>query len=426
MRAVQSKPDHDVAYITDVEGSWTRFASFCANNPVVTLDGETLRVREGATFVFGGDAIDRGPWSRRIVRTLLRARETQPDRVVLLGGNRDLNKLRLARELEGFPPKRAPDDVRLLPRAQLLKWIFANTMGAADAFEHRRAELTVEGRAHDDEDVAQSYVDDLAPGGDLSRYLEACQLTWRSGATLFVHGGIAEEALTIVPGYETSDIAKFDDELWRGRLDAFYEKQMQAFRARVIEADGKPAWEDAVLYQAPRKGMKLNPGSVVYGRMGDELNNPGLPSRATIEAVQRCGIRRVVVGHTPSGDTPSIVRATSTREPFEVIVADNSRSRVDTGSRIFVRDDHVDITARCVLDDDAGTVDVTQQLAIDDRSTPIGRVTKADGARPGALVKSRHDKGWLVFRYEPGWLCVQRLVEDLGDLEDPPHEDPAP
>ena len=112
MRAVQSKPDHDVAYVTDVEGSWTRLASFCANNPIVTLDGETLRVRAGATFVFGGDAIDRGPWSRRIVRTLLNAREAQPDQVVLLGGNRDLNKLRLARELEGFPPKRAPDDVR--------------------------------------------------------------------------------------------------------------------------------------------------------------------------------------------------------------------------------------------------------------------------------------------------------------------------
>jgi hypothetical protein len=82
----------------------------------------------------------------------------------------------------------------------------------------------------------------------------------------------------------------------------------------------------------------------------------------------------------------------------------------------------VDITARCVLDDDAGTVDVTQTLAIDDRSTPIGRRTIADGTRPGALVKSRHDRGWLVFRYEPGWLCVQRLVEDLGPLEDPPHE----
>lgn len=416
MRPVQSKPDHDVAYLTDVEGSWTRLESFCSDNPLVSLAGDELRVTAGATFVFGGDAIDRGPWSRRIVRTLLRARESQPDQVVLLGGNRDLNKLRLVRELAGFPPKRASDDVRALPRAQLLKWIFANTMGAADAFEHRRTELKAEGRAADDEDVAQSYLDDLADGGDLARYLEACQLTWRAGATLFVHGGIAEEALTVVPGYEVTDIARFDDEVWRQRLDAFYAQQMAAFRARAIEPDGKPAWEDAVLYQAPRKGMKLNPGSVVYGRMGDELNNPGLPSPATVDAVQRCGIRRVVVGHTPSGDSPSIVRATTTREPFEVIVADNSRSRVHTGSRLLIRDDHIDVLARCVLDDDAGAVDIRQQLAIDDRTTPVGRRMKADGAKPGALVKSPHDGKWLVFRYEPGWLCVQKLVAQL-DLE---------
>lgn len=422
MRAAQSKPDHDVAYVTDVEGSWTRLESFCRNNPIVSLEGETLSVREGATFVFGGDAIDRGPWSRRVVRTLLAARERQPEQVVLLGGNRDLNKLRLARELDGFPPKRAPDDVRGLPRAQLLKWIFANTMGAADAFEHRRAELKAEGRAHEDEDVAQSYLDDLAPGGELARYLDACQLTWRSGSTLFVHGGIAQEALTVVPGYQATDIAKFDDEQWRARLDAFYSKQLQAFRARAIEQDGKPAWEDAVLYQAPRKGMKLNPGSVVYGRMGDELNNPALPSLATIAAVQRCGIRRVVVGHTPSGDSPSIVRSGATKEPFEVIIADNSRSRVETASRMIIRDDHVDITARCVLDDDAGVVEVKQTLELADRSTPIGRRLPGDGARPGGLVKSQHDGRWLVFRYEPGWLCVQKLVDELGALEDPPHE----
>ena len=45
--------------------------------------------------MFGGDAIDRGPGGRRIVRTLLAARRRYGDRVILLAGNRDINKLRL-------------------------------------------------------------------------------------------------------------------------------------------------------------------------------------------------------------------------------------------------------------------------------------------------------------------------------------------
>ena len=45
MSPVASKPDHDVAYVTDVEGSWERLASFCANNVLVTLENDRLRVK---------------------------------------------------------------------------------------------------------------------------------------------------------------------------------------------------------------------------------------------------------------------------------------------------------------------------------------------------------------------------------------------
>jgi hypothetical protein len=408
-----ARPDHDVTYVTDVEGSWERLQSFLEHNPHARLDEQgRLQVSEGATFVFGGDAIDRGPSSRRIVRTLLDAKERQPDRVVLLAGNRDLNKLRLVRELDGHPPRRAPEEIAAAPRAELLKWIFAHTMGAADAFEHRRTELCAEGRDDDDESVAQSYLDDLSPGGELARYLDVCQLTWRSGNTLFVHGGIAEEALTVVPGHATTDLAHLDVDVWMDRLDAFYRQQMDAFRARHIEPDGTPSWESAILYQAPRKGMKLNPGSVVYGRMGDEHNNPALPARHVVDALLRAGVRRVVVGHTPSGDTPSIVRTTDTSAPFEVIIADNSRSRVSTGSRLTVRDAAFTVEARCVLDD-GDARDVKLELAADDRTTPVGKRI-ADGS----LVKARLDDGWLVFRYKPAFEVTQRVVGELGALSE--------
>ena len=63
-----------IAYLTDVEGMWTRLASFALGNPLVRFDGDRLVVSDGAIFVFGGDAIDRGPDSRRVVATLLEAK----------------------------------------------------------------------------------------------------------------------------------------------------------------------------------------------------------------------------------------------------------------------------------------------------------------------------------------------------------------
>src|SRR5690242_7335086 len=130
-----SKADHPVAYLTDVEGIWEKLASFCRDNPHVHLEaGGRLVVRPGATFVYGGDAADRGPDGLRVVRTLLEAKRQQPSQVVLLAGNRDINKLRLARELRGSPLARTPADMRSAPRPVLLRWILENTMGARGAF----------------------------------------------------------------------------------------------------------------------------------------------------------------------------------------------------------------------------------------------------------------------------------------------------
>ena len=67
-----------VAYVTDVEGRWDKLASFVEGNPDVALDeADRLQVREGCVFVFGGDAVDRGPAGRRVVRALLDAKKRQ-------------------------------------------------------------------------------------------------------------------------------------------------------------------------------------------------------------------------------------------------------------------------------------------------------------------------------------------------------------
>lgn len=394
--------DQPVTYVTDVEGQWPRLATFLVDNPHASLVDGALVVKPGATLVFGGDAIDRGPHARRIVRLLLAAKERQPHQVVLLAGNRDINKMRLATELDGAPLRFTPEDVARGPKPALLRWIFAHTMGAALAFDHRQHELKELGLAATEDDVVQSFVDDVAPGGELTRYLGACQLAWRAGGTLFVHGGVAAAALSVVPGHAAVPLSAFDLDVWMERLNAFCAQQVEAFVARARRADGKPEWRELIRYQMPLPGTRTNPGSVVYGRFGDAHNNPTLPAPEVIDALHRCGLRRVVVGHTPIGDIAAVVR--SRRPTFEVVIADNSRSRVDGACALTVRDDVVGMGGRVVLDDGrVGQVDAT--LPFGDPDSPVGLRT-ADGS----LVKAPLWEGFHTFKYLPGYALSQQVL----------------
>lgn len=395
-----STPFPSVAYLTDVEGLWKKLTSFCQDNPLVSLeDGDRLVVRPGVTFVFGGDAIDRGPDGRRVVRTLLEARRRQPSQVVLLAGNRDINKLRLVRELRGHPLARTPPEVRSAPRPVLLRWIFENTMGARGAFEFRKAELARSGDTITDEDVVDSYLEDLGPGGALREYLSACQLTHRVGNTLFLHGGLHEDSLGMVPSRERVDGV----DAWGEALNAWYRDQLAAFAEERLDADGKPAWEPVIAYQAPTPGKRLNTASVVYGRMANELNHPGLPSPELIETLTRAGIHRLVVGHTPSGDCPSLLRDDS----FELILADNSYGRVEGASRVLLGDDRVLIEGDVKLDD--GRLERLRfEHALGDTSGPIGRQL----LDTGHLVKGPLLSGeWLLFRALPEFRVEQLAVD---------------
>ncbi|MGZ3459881.1 MAG: hypothetical protein ACXU86_15405 [Archangium sp.] len=394
-----SRSEHPVAYLSDVEGLWEKLASFCQDNPHVHLDAEgRLGVRTGATFVYGGDALDRGPDGRRVVRTLLEAWQRQPSQVVLLAGNRDINKLRLERELKGHPLARTPADVRSAPRPVLLRWIFENTMGARGAFEFRRAELERAGGPVSEEDVVDSFLEDLGPGGVLRGYLAACQLVHRIGNTLFVHGGVHEHSLGRVPSRERVEGV----DAWMEALNHWYREQLEAFSAGRLGPSGTPAWEPLIAYQAPTPGQRLNTASVVYGRMADERNHPHLPSPGLIATLARSGIHRLVVGHTPSGDCPSVLR----EETFELILADNSYGRVEGASRLFLRDDSVFVEGQVKLDD--GRLErVRFQLALGDTSVPIGLQV----LDTGQLVKGPLGSGeWLLFRALPQFRVEQLAV----------------
>lgn len=382
-----------IAYLTDVEGRWDKLAGFAAGNPLVTLDADDrLRVADGAVLVFGGDAVDRGPAGRRVLRALLDAKAAQPGQVVLLAGNRDLNKLRLARELTGAPPAGAPDDAT---RGELLRWILARTMGAKDAFAHRRAELG----AADDDAVVDSFLDDVAPDGLVTRYLAAARLGFRSGETLFVHGGVTVDNLGRVPGIAevTADV-----DAWIERLNAFLAAAVDGFRAGRVTSTGAPSWDALLAYQAPLPGTRLHQASVVYARPTDERGDPVLPPPAVIATLRASGVRRVVVGHTPSGDCPAVLRDDG---GFELVLADNSYGRVEAGSQLAIDGARLAVRGATVLDGGA-RAEVAWTLDPDDAS--------ALGLREPAtrrLVKARLARGdYLTFRVVSGYEVEQRAV----------------
>ncbi|MFO0592595.1 MAG: metallophosphoesterase [Polyangiaceae bacterium] len=391
-----------VAHVTDVEGKWDKIADLARDNPAVSLEGDRLVLADGASFVFGGDAIDRGPWSRRVVATLLDAKERYGDRVVLLAGNRDINKMRLARELLGHPPKRTPPEIVAQGRVALLRWIFQNTMGAKDAFEMRRAELANAGaNPVSDEDVVQSFLDDVQPDGALARYLAACQLAHRVDLTLFVHGAVTAENLGVVPG-APGRCGTADE--WAASLNAFYRAQIEAFRDRRLGAHGEPLWAPLVDYQAPLPGTRLHQGSVVYGRPADPLGNPSLPPRAVVEALQRDGIGRVVVGHTPSGDAPTVL----VDDGFQLVIADNSYSRRERGNQLVIDGERLRARGLCRLDDGAEHA-VTCELHDLSARGPIG----LRDASTGRLVKGRLVSGELLaFRFREAFTAEQIAIKE--------------
>jgi Calcineurin-like phosphoesterase len=389
-----------VAFLTDVEGSFVRFASFFDRQDFVHLldvdsQDERIDVEPGAVFVFGGDAIDRGPWSRRIVRLLLDVKRRCPERVVLLAGNRDINKLRIPRELSSVLPKRAPPEATSWTAVHRLQHILSMTMGAQDAFAHRATELRAERRDHGDDDVVQSFLDDLVPNsGSLFHYLEQCQLAYQLQGTLFVHGGIDDESLGYVPsGATTSSLST-----WIAHLNAFFAAQITAYARHPIGVD-EPAWMPIIQYQAPREGGR-NRQSVVYGRFGDDpWNNPGLPSATAVRWLTTQGIHRVVVGHTPVGDLPAILRTDD--NALEVVIADNSRSRVETCNVLTLTDSALVVRGRTVLDD--GTeIDVEQTLPRATSILPVGSMLPS-----GDVVKAVIDGQCLLFRFEDKFAIRQ-------------------
>eukprot|EP00434_Breviolum_minutum_P030974 symbB.v1.2.027393.t2/scaffold2682.1/size73113/3 len=341
----------DIGFITDLEGDIDTFWRYVDSNAsVLTRENGVLKLKDSeSAFVFGGDLFDRGPGDLRLARELIDLKKKYPARVFLLMGNRDINKMRLSLEDS---------------KVNRLKWILRHTMGSPAAFEHRRHELILEtpgasaGPVVSDAEVLGSFLQSVEPGGMVASYLQHAQIGVILGDTLFVHGAVEERALGFIPSpltryklnstsaWRREELLKLKgaqvvDDLhqWISALNHFAQLQVKDWlKGGKDMKDGRPG-EALIAYQS-RPAMALC--TVVVSCYVDGKN---MPSRKAIDEDQfegfakcsdplsqkvvpflhRGGVRRVVVGHKPSGEAPAMLRTSGVDgKGYEVISADTN------------------------------------------------------------------------------------------------------
>jgi hypothetical protein len=295
------------------------------------------------------------------------------------------------------------DVARWTTQSRRLRWIFRRTMGAADAFSLRKRELERDGKDASDEAVVHSFLEDLGPGGRFRRYLEASCLLHRVGNTLFTHAGLTQENLLRVPGADRAPSL----DAWIATMNAWYSRQLEEWRAGCGSwpGHGRRPGEALIEYCQPVPKAKVNQQSVVYSRNADAEGKIALPAPEVMRALLEAGVRRVAVGHTPSGDIPVLLRAAG--DEFELLVADTSRA--------------TEPEAACLVAIEGG-----QQRAVDVRSGPHGVLSTGEPLafralldEPSPLGKRRPDgavvvapctRGWMTYQLKPGWIVEYACI----------------
>eukprot|EP00977_Amphora_coffeiformis_P000801 scaffold175_cov177-Amphora_coffeaeformis.AAC.3 len=369
-----------ITYITDIEGDreylaryvkQSRILCFRIVQPTTALPYDHCVDFARSTddmLVFGGDIWDQGGFDLYVIRQLLDLKQRYPNRVHLVLGNRDINKMRLVAELgssddtmpahpgvEWFRGTNRLGDpeqpnIELQDPVQRLKWILQFTMGSPRAFEHRKQELEKEakGQPVSEADVVDSYRKSCHPDGEMGRYLAAAQLAVRLGDVLFVHGSLplTKEVLAqgdtnatwqgdlrivmpwLEPGAEHNVESVTD---WIDSLNDFAQQEI----AEWTRNPPSGIWSRVGGYHnLPSDDMRSGARLIQYGMGGlpDRTKNPtivyaswgtdGMPRRffppalrsdqrfaeATKAFFQASGIRLICSGHQPQGDMPNAIR----------------------------------------------------------------------------------------------------------------------
>ncbi|KAK3283996.1 hypothetical protein CYMTET_8331 [Cymbomonas tetramitiformis] len=468
-------PAERVIFITDIEGSWQALA-----RSIACLQGRGLRVKvpdsdlgsqfltsgpleldPGWALVIGGDLTDRGAESRRIVRALLELKRACPQRCHLLLGNRDIGKIRLTSELAtdqlAFADMPRPSwrkDAAASTLAQFLerceapntagmrlRWFLKCTSGAERGFAFRREELQREcgGDLPSDDAVVASFLDDLAaPHGALRELLHEGVLAYLhpSSGTLFVHGGVVgtfrnlpQHVLGVIPGRagRVRDVAQWVAKLneWKDLQLAEWERDPQFFSPQLSAIPYDPVvgtrrGGDALIsYAQPNSPWPSCVAAKGAGIDRETRAPKAFPANVNHWLVSS-GVRRVCSGHTPQGDTPTLVRG---EHDTLMILADTSHSdlkapdsRGIAAAAVVVHGETTEVCGQC-SDGTEYSYFLPQDPWVGEWLLD-GRLVKARLSTPSSNCLSTAPKAvYLVARWQGYQIKHERLtLEDLAAI----------
>jgi len=263
---------------------------------------------------------------------LVKLKKMYPDRVFLILGNRDINKLRMLTEVADFEGEGADvywdaktakyndwcvtQGIATKSKVSMCKWMLECTMGCGTTFETRRKELCLLRSLEDEmlvteEEVVESFVRSVdAKGGDpwMLELIKHGQLMVVLGDCLFVHGGVCENSLGRVPGEEEM---VYDIKEWGQRLNQWKNRELKEFV-------GGGSCRELLDYGLPNG----NGGKTVCYNNFMKNGNPKPPDHDVEVYMFDNDVGRIFVGHQPVGDCPAVVR----RADLMVVMGDTSYS----------------------------------------------------------------------------------------------------
>lgn len=427
-------PNPATFYFTDAEGDLPHLLSFEKQSDAFFEDAIAGRhfLRQNATFVFGGDAVDfvdpAGVLDELLTISDWSAR--QPDtQTVFLMGNRDLNKVRLHVELSpeamASQPPPARDGTtyaaflaergRTDSRATRLIWVFDKTMGATGTFEKRHLRIALDldrdPTGVPEEMVVDSFLSDLQRHRRMGRYLSRGKLAFLDGDTLYTHASLKKEGFLTIPGRPSKsksvrawvdELNPWYDEAIRRYFDTLFQYEKGEASVDALRAAAKPLKD----YSDAAEGLTDNPASVAFARDIDANKMNKLPDPEIIEALKREGIVRVVKGDWNGGQLPFVLRTPDAG--FELICGDNS-SNYNFDSPSVIRLDKSESGGHSRVSLSGYHPVLERRVAIEyvpGQPSPLGMQLE-----DGTTVVNHSEEGWLGYRTDGRFSPTYSVVD---------------
>lgn len=418
----------NVYFSGDTEGRVVNdFATLKEQGKVVKSSDGQVRFRDDdASFVFMGDLGDWGPSSLKLAEEMLSLKESAPERVGFVWGNRDLGKLAIHNDLPALVNltgeagerysawlEKQPADGKANTDANRVQyWLEEHSAPQALQF-HREGLEEKLGRPVDLDEAARHYVKSWSPGGTFFEFVKqgsfAPPVHLTGDTHMAFHGGAARDNITAIPGESVlpeniNDVIQGQYDLGRRLIDQC-EKDLLAGRPvkSMILSLGDSNWMASVGINAPRAE------SVIYSERNVEDGNLRAHEPEVAKAMLQVGKTTELVGHTPIGSVPEM---RVSPEGTAKIYTDNSMAK-DGSQAMVARKGELTMAVSRVGDKEKGqVVFFAHQPGVD---TDFGKITKNGYAVVGMTL----DGNYFLSKYGSGFKLDQKVVtpEELQALE---------